>query len=171
MAETIKDQALRDARLVFYSEDIEAFNSELDGFLELSSARCVFLIDRDGHMVTRRGEPIESSMEAMSALIAGSFAATKELARLLGEEEFTTMFHQSQRENIQISLVGHRSLLAIVFDARTNLGLVRFYAQEATRRLEQKMLDIAERPQEDRKSEDLPDDFSASATAALDDIF
>ena len=59
--------------------------------------------------MTRRGEPIESSLEAMAALIAGSFAATKELARLLGEEEFTTMFHQSQRENIQISLVGQRS--------------------------------------------------------------
>ena len=55
-------------------------------------------------------------VDTISALVAGSFAATKEMARLLGEDEFTAMFHQGERDNIQLSLVGDRTLLTILFD-------------------------------------------------------
>ena len=90
-----RDQDLRNNRLVFYEQDIDRLNTEIDSFLELSKARCVLLVDRDGHLVTRRGEPMKTSQEAISALIAGSFAATKEMARLLGESEFSILFHQA----------------------------------------------------------------------------
>ena len=131
----IGDQKLRADRLAFYEKDVERLDGELDAFLELSGARCALLIDREGHLVTRRGESLNSSLESISALIAGSFAATKEMARLLGEDEFTIMFHQGVRDSIQLQLVGERTLLAVLFDERTNLGLVRFYAQETGRRI------------------------------------
>lgn len=163
------NDSLRTDRMAFYEEDIERIDGELDGFLELSGARASLLIDREGHLVTRRGESIQSSADTISALVAGSFAATKEMARLLGEEEFATMFHQGQRDNIQISLVGERSLLAIVFDDRTNLGLVRFYAQECTRRLREIMNEVTHRDPSNGPT--LADDFSSSAAAALDELF
>ena len=164
---TQDDARLREARLVFYEDDMEQLHAELDGFLELSKSRCAMLIDRDGHMVTLRGESVESSAESISALIAGSFAATKEMARLLGEPEFALMFHQGQRDSIQLQLVGERTLLAVVFDERTNLGLVKFYSQEATARLSETFARIAA---EDRDSS-LSDDFSSAGAAALDDLF
>lgn len=165
-----RDAKLRDDRLVFYANDVERLEGELDGFLELSSARCAFLIDRDGHLVTRRGEPMTQSLESVAALIAGSFAATREMARQLGENEFTILFHQGARDSIQLQLVGERTLLAIVFDQRTNLGLVRFYAKEAARRLEGVFGEIATRPAS-AASDTLSDKFSADATAALDKLF
>ncbi len=165
---TANDKIRKD-RMAFYEGDIERIDGELDGFLELSSARAVLLIDREGHLVTRRGEVVHTSAETISALVAGSFAATRELARLLGEEEFATMFHQGQRDNIQISMVGERSLLAIVFDDRTNLGLVRFYAQECTRRVRDIMNEVMGRSHEGGPT--LSDDFSSSAAAALDQLF
>ena len=67
-------------------------------------------------------------LDTISALVAGSSAATKEMARLLGEEEFTAMFHQGERDNIQLSLVGDRALLTILFDDRTAVGMVHLYA-------------------------------------------
>jgi len=155
--------------MVFYEGDVERIDGELDGFLELSGARATLLIDREGHLVTRRGESVQSSAESIAALVAGSFAATREMARLLGEEEFATMFHQGQRDNIQISMVGERSLLAIVFDDRTNLGLVRFYAQECTRRLRDIMHEVVHRDHTNGPT--LADDFSSSAAAALDELF
>ena len=162
------NEQVRANRMAFYEGDIERLDAELDGFLELSGARCALLVDREGHLVTRRGEPIQASMETISALIAGSFAATREMARLLGEEEFSSLFHQGQRDNIQLSLVGDRSLLAVVFDDRTNLGLVRFYAQECTRRLKDILIEISERvPQRGGLSKD----FKSSAAAALDNLF
>ena len=164
----VSDQKLRRDRLVFYERDVVRFDGELDGFLELSGARCALLIDKEGHLVTRRGDAVQTSLESISALVAGSFAATREMARLLGEEQFTTLFHQGSRDSIQISLVGDRALFAMVFDERTNLGLVRYYAVEATKRLTEILDEIGGRTDE---TESLSSDFSESAAAALDKLF
>lgn len=163
----IPDEKLRSDRLEFYAEDVQRLDSELDAFLELSGARCALLIDRNGHLVTRRGEPVSSSLESISALIAGSFAATKEMARLLGEEEFSIMFHQGVRDSIQLQLVSERTLLAVLFDERTNLGLVRFYAQEAGRRIAEVLEEAAGRA----PRAGLSKDFEAEAAQALDELF
>jgi len=165
----VSDQKLRRDRLVFYERDVVRFDGELDGFLELSGARCALLIDKEGHLVTRRGDAVQTSLESISALVAGSFAATREMARLLGEEQFTTLFHQGSRDSIQISLVGDRALFAMVFDERTNLGLVRYYSVEATKRLSEILDEIDART--GGETESLSSDFSTSATAALDKLF
>lgn len=163
-----KDNKLRRDRLVFYARDVDRLDAQLDGFLELSSARCALLIDKDGHLVTRRGEPVQGSLDSVAALIAGSFAATREMARLFGEETFSNLFHQGARDCIQVSLVGERSLFVIVFDERTNLGLVRFYAQETVKNLAEIISSLADR--EEAPEERLSVDFSSSAAAALDKI-
>ncbi len=166
----IKDETLRSDRLVFYEKDVERLDTELDSFLELSNARCAMLIDADGHLVTRRGEPNESSEEAIAALVAGSFAATREMARLMGEENFSIMFHQGARDSIQMQMVHDRTLLATVFDDRTNLGLVRFYAQEITKRIGS-ILEVVGAQDRSDSAPALSDDFSASAEEALDKLF
>ena len=166
----IPDHKLRTDRIVFYAKEMEELDSELDSFLELSGARCALLIDRERHMVTRRGETVAGSLESLSALIAGSFAATREVASILGEEEFSTLFHQGARNSIQLSLLGPRTLLGIVWDDRTNLGLVRFYAQETTKRLEEILKAARERPASEN-DEGLGEDYSQEAAAALDDLF
>jgi predicted regulator of Ras-like GTPase activity (Roadblock/LC7/MglB family) len=163
----MKDAKLRADRLVFYADDMERLHAELDSFLELSKARAALLIDRDGHQVTRRGDAVNTSADAISALVAGSFAATKEMARLLGETEFSVMFHQGKRDSIQLQLVGERTLLAVLFDDRTNLGLVRFYAQEASLRLQEVFEGIVGR----RQGGELASNFSDVGQAALDRLF
>jgi predicted regulator of Ras-like GTPase activity (Roadblock/LC7/MglB family) len=129
------NEKLRHDRLTFYKEDIEKIDKLLGEFIRLSGAKCALLIDKDGHLVTKRGEVRTIDMDTISALVAGSFAATKEMARLLGEEEFTALFHQGQRDNIQLSLVGDRTLLTILFDDRTTVGMVRLYASETAKKL------------------------------------
>ena len=165
----ISDEKLRADRMVFYAKDVERLDGELDNFLELSGAKSAFLIDCEGHLVTRRGEMVSGAVDSLSALTAGSFAATRQVAQLLGEEQFETLSHQGQRESIQISLIGERTLLAIVWDERTNLGLVRFYAQETCRRLEGMFEEMA--TNEPAEGEELSDDYSEQAAAMLDDLF
>jgi predicted regulator of Ras-like GTPase activity (Roadblock/LC7/MglB family) len=169
----ISDAHLRNDRLVFYTRDVQKIETELDGFLELSGARSGFLIDKEGHMVTRRGELVQNSLEAISALIAGSFAATREMARLLGESQFSTLFHQGQRDSIQVTLVGDRALFATVFDGRTNLGLVRYYATETAGRLATILNEMLSRPANEAPppGDQISSDFSSSAAAALDKLF
>lgn len=162
-----RDENLRKSRLVFYENDVARLDAEIDTFLELSKARCALLVDRDGHLVTRRGEPVKTSEETVSALIAGSFAATREMARLLGENEFAILFHQGSRDSIQLQLIGDRTLLATLFDGRTNLGMVRFYAQESAGRIS----DILTEVHTQERRADLTEEFGSGAEDALDKLF
>lgn len=166
----IADLQLRQDRMVFYEHDVQRMDGELDGFLELSGARCALLIDKEGHLVTRRGDAVQGSVESIAALVAGTFAATRELARQFGEQHFSSMFHQGERESIQVALVGDRALFAMVFDQRTNLGMVRFYGQQTQLRLERIFAELATRAPESQSSE-LAEDFGSSAKEALDRLF
>lgn len=165
---------LRENRLVFYADLVRDINRVLREFLKLSNAKCAMLVDKEGHMVTRQGVTRDIDMDTISALVAGSFAATKEMARVLGEDEFSVLFHQGKTDNIQLSLVGDRTLLTVIFDEATTVGMVRLYAAETAKRL----TDLFARHEADQRlnphrppPEDLASGFVGSAKDKLDDLF
>ena len=160
---------IREKRLVFYKDDIDNINSILKEFLNLSDSKCNILIDKEGHLVTKAGSTDDFDMQAVSALVAGSYAATREMARLLGEEEFSVLFHQGLRDNIQLTLVGDRTILATVFDDRTTIGMVRLYAKEAAEKLQKIFVELAKR--HDDGTSGLGKEFSESAKNQLDTFF
>ena len=166
------NQQLRETRLVFYEDVVRDANRLLREFLKLSNAKCAMLVDREGHMVTRQGVTRDLDMDTISALVAGSFAATREMARVLGEDEFSVLFHQGKTDNIQLSLVGDRTLLTVIFDEATTVGMVRLYAAETTKRL----ADLFEKHEREvresgKKPEDLANGFAETAKGKLDDLF
>lgn len=161
------DHDLRSKRMVFYSSDVEKLERELDSFLEVSGSRTALLVDLEGHMVTRRGECPAEDVESLAALVAGSFAATTQVARLMGEDGFRTMAHQGPAQGIQFSQVGDRALLVAVWDERSNLGLVKYYGQETAQRLEA----VLEAASSGSPDEALASDYGEQASAALDDLF
>ncbi len=132
---SVSDSKIRASVLVFYEEDILAISSVLDAFLKKSAARCALLVDKDGHMIAARGATDKVDLDTISALIAGSFAATRALAHQFGEDDFTALFHQGKSGNLQLSLVSDRALLTALFDDATTVGMVRLYATEAAKRL------------------------------------
>lgn len=162
------DDSLRSTRLVFYKEDIETIGKTIRSFLKNANAQCALLVDKDGHLVTREGESTTYDLDTISALVAGSFAATKQMALLMGEQEFSLMFHQGKKDNIQLSLVGDRTILAVIFDDRTTLGMVRLYSSQVSAKLAQTFKEIADRKLE---GERISRDFGESARGKLDDIF
>lgn len=163
-----EDEELRSGRLIYYVEDIDRINQVLDRLLELSEARCALLVDKEGHLITKRGETTgELDDESLSALVAGSFAATKEMAKLLGEEEFSVLFHQGVKDSIQLTLVADRALLAIIFDDRTTIGMVRLYAKETSSKVAQLLAEAACR----EPAETIGADFGEQAEERLSDIF
>ncbi len=153
---------------MFYKEDIDVIGKTLNMFLKNTNAQCALLVDKDGHLVTKEGESANYDMDTISALVAGSFAATKQMAILLGEEEFALMFHQGKKDNIQLSLVGERTNLAVIFDDRTTLGMVRLYFSQVSSKLGQVFNDIAVRKTEGEK---ISQEFGQAARGKLDDIF
>jgi predicted regulator of Ras-like GTPase activity (Roadblock/LC7/MglB family) len=164
---------MRRARLVFYEKDVDRIEEVLDRFLEASQARCALLIDLEGHLVTAKGFTAELDTTSIAALVAGSFASTREVARKLGETEFSVLFHQGANENIHVSLVAERALAVILFDDRTNIGMVRLYAQQIATDLGDilKEVETADHGKNDPDSPRLGRDYTDAAEAQLDDFF
>jgi predicted regulator of Ras-like GTPase activity (Roadblock/LC7/MglB family) len=164
---------LREEDLVIYEEQIEKIERTLERLIKSAQAKCVLLVDKDGHLITRQGFTQSLDTTALAALLAGSFASTREIARLLGEPEFSVLFHQGKKDHVHISLVGERTILAVTFDDRTTIGMVRLYAKDAADDL-QKILSSDHHPtekiDEDKKIEQDPE-FSSSLENRLDDIF
>lgn len=159
---------LRQNRLVFYEKDIEAISRVLTEMIGLSGAKCALLIDQEGHLVTREGASKAFDTDALSALVAGSFAATRAMARLVGEDEFSVMFHQGQRDNIQMTLIDERTILTVIFDDQTQLGMIRLYTQEAVRKIQEILEAGASR---EEPALELDNDFASSGRENLDRLF
>ncbi len=165
------DKRLKDDRMIFYSEEIPKIEAILKELVKLSAASCALLVDKDGHLVVRTGSVRSFDVDTISALVAGSFAATREMARLLGESEFSVMFHQGQRDNIQLNLVGDRTILTVIFDDQTTLGMVRLYASEAGRKLVELFETMRSEEGEEGRNLPLTKEFEDGANARLDSLF
>lgn len=165
MGET--DQRLKSRRLVFYQDDVDRINKALLHFQSLSKSKCNILVDIEGHAVTQVGEAEGIDLETIAALVAASFAATRQVARILGQQEFTTLTHQGKVESIQLTLIGDRTILATIFDSKTTIGMVMFYTKEVVEKLATVFEEISNRKQEIRFQES----FGGDVDNVLDDLF
>jgi len=95
------------------------------------AARVVFLVDRDGQTIAFHGDIGGMDTTSFSSLAAGNVAATSSMAKLIGEDVFPAVVHEGERESIFISVIG-RSLLVVVFDERSTLGLVKLRTKRAS---------------------------------------
>ena len=163
-------QQMRRRRLEFYEEDIQEIDEVLGGFLDRSQAKCILMVDKEGFLVTKKGFTKSFDTRSLAALTAGAFASTREMAKILGETEFTVLFHQGKNEHIHVSLVGDRALLVTVFDDRTTIGMVRLYASEVTEKVGEALV-AAEERNKDRAPQQLAADFEAAAEERLNDFF
>jgi predicted regulator of Ras-like GTPase activity (Roadblock/LC7/MglB family) len=103
----------------------------LQSFLAESAAVDALLIDRSGQLLAQAGGDRSLDTVSLSALAAGAFSSTAAMARLLGEPEFTMLFHQGIKENMHVSAVDEATILMAIFDGRTTVGMVRLFGKEA----------------------------------------
>jgi predicted regulator of Ras-like GTPase activity (Roadblock/LC7/MglB family) len=109
----------------FTEDDYSAIMRSLQRFLEESNARSALLVDRSGQLVATAGDSPHFDPTAFATLTAADFSANDQLARLIGETEFSSLFHQGEQESMYLVDVARRVILVILFDNRTTLGLVR----------------------------------------------
>jgi predicted regulator of Ras-like GTPase activity (Roadblock/LC7/MglB family) len=88
-----------------------------------------------GPVTAARGHVDNLDTTSLASLTAGNIAATGGMAKLLKENEFATQFHEGEKANIHIQLVGNRVILVVIFDAKSSLGLVRLRVRKASEEL------------------------------------
>jgi predicted regulator of Ras-like GTPase activity (Roadblock/LC7/MglB family) len=121
--------------LIMYEEEFHRIDAELKKLHHQANAKVVFLVDKNGQLVASAGDTHDIDTTSLASLTAGNIAATGGIARLLGEKEFTILFHEGEKDNIHISLIGQRIILVVIFDSRSSLGLVRLRVRKASESL------------------------------------
>ncbi|MEO7168665.1 MAG: roadblock/LC7 domain-containing protein [Spartobacteria bacterium] len=109
-------------------ENVASLDGILGDFLQKADADLTVLIDRGGNVISQFGDVSAMDVTIIAALAAGSFAATAELARRIGEVEFNALYHQGNGNHIFMNSIDDNTIMITVFGPRSTVGLVRFYS-------------------------------------------
>jgi len=120
--------------LVITPEGIQRITVLLNELQSETQAKSILLVEKSGQHLAMVGEESPHVM-ALAALVVGAFSSTREIARLLGEAEFKTMFQQGSKLNIFISLLESQDLITVIFDERTTLGMIKLKTQQMTKKI------------------------------------
>lgn len=112
-------------------EDVASLDGVLAKFLKRAEAELTVVIDRGGNVISQYGDMTVMDVTIIAALAAGSFAATAELARRIGEVEFNALYHQGNGNHIFMNSVDEETIMITIFGQRTTVGVVRFYSKGA----------------------------------------
>ncbi|HTO87907.1 MAG TPA: roadblock/LC7 domain-containing protein [Thermoanaerobaculia bacterium] len=138
--------------LVLYDEEFQRIRDSLQRLRHDANANVVFLVDKNGQQIAAVGDLQSLDTTSLASLTAGNVAATDGLARLIGEKEFSILFHEGEKDNIHISIVAQRVILVVIFDERSSLGLVRLRVRRATTELDKIFEDIAAKVEKEKES-------------------
>ncbi len=128
--------------LALREKDVARIHRILMELLVRSESDGCVVCDSGGYVLAQEGRGASDPL-LLSALGAGVFAASRELARVLGEDEFSAVFHQGERRSIFIRAVNAEVLLVIIFSNTANVGLVRLYAGPAAGQMRALLEEIA----------------------------
>jgi predicted regulator of Ras-like GTPase activity (Roadblock/LC7/MglB family) len=154
--------------LVLLEADQSRFSAVLARLRQDANAKVTFLIDKNGQQLASAGEITGLDPTSLASLTAGNVAATDGLAKLLGEKEFSILFHEGEHDNLHINVVGGRAILLVIFDEHSSLGLVRLRVKKSTTELAAILDDIVARSQAQRAS--VVGSFAPFAEITDDDI-
>jgi len=155
-----------------YEEEFRKIDAELLKLHQQSNAKVVFLVDKNGQLIASAGETHDIDTTSLASLTAGNIAATGGIARLLGEKEFTILFHEGEKDNIHISLIGQRIILVVIFDNRSSLGLVRLRVKKASEAIGKIFDEITQKVDKDKGEGKLEESiFAEISDEDIDNLF
>ena len=155
-------------QMVMYEEEFAQVQAVTDRLVQDANARVVFVVDKNGQLISASGDTGDLDTTSLASLAAGNIAATGGIAQLLREQEFATQYHEGVRQNVHIQVVSGRVILVVIFDDRTTIGMVRLYAKETAAELGKIFGEIVDRKGE---STGISSEFADMAQDKLDDIF
>jgi len=139
-------------QMVMYDEEFQQISTVCERLAREANAKIVFLVDKNGQQIAAHGDIENLDTTSLASLTAGNVAATDGLARLIGEKEFSILFHEGEKDNIHISIVAQRVILVVIFDERSSLGLVRLRVRRATTELDKIFEDITKKVEKEKES-------------------
>jgi predicted regulator of Ras-like GTPase activity (Roadblock/LC7/MglB family) len=157
-----------------YEEDYWAINTTIQELLKNSNSKSIMLLDKTGQMISSIGEEPQFDLHSFASLCAADFEANAQLADLIGEKDFSTLYHQGSNESMYLARVELNLILVILFDKKTTLGLVRLRTKKAVENLStviRRLYDRLEYENEEMTQTQFGEEFAAEAELEIDSLF
>ena len=116
-------------------EQNKAIDEIIDSILTECSASAVAVCGLDGNILTEKtgvSSVMDFSLTNVAALAIGSFATTKELANLIGETSFKSVFQRGKKSGILIYELNDEFIIILLFGEKTTEGLARLYLKKVS---------------------------------------
>lgn len=162
---------MADPQLVMYDEEFKQIHAAIEKLLREANAKVIFLVDKNGQLIAGVGEVEKFDTTSLASLTAGNIAATGGLAKLIGEKEFSILFHEGEKDNLHISIVGGRVILVVLFDNRSSLGLVRLRVKKASDELTAIFSGLMKKAEERERSGEADFPFAEITDDDIDNLF
>ena len=134
---------------VLFDEEFHQIKDVIGRLKTDAQARVVFIVDKNGQQIAAQGDMETLDTTSLASLTAGNVAATDGLAKLIGEKEFSLLFHEGEKDNLHISIVGKRGILVVIFDQNSSLALVRLRVKKASKELQEIFDQVEQRAQKE----------------------
>lgn len=157
------------SQMAIFEEEQRAFTEVCERLVRDALAKAIFIVDKDGQLITATGETTGIDTTGLASLAAGSTAATGGLAQMLGEEEFPVHFHEGTRNHLHVSVIGDLMILLVIFDERSSLGLVRLRVKRAYAEMDRILESV--RAKTDDASNQAMDIFGEITDDDIDSLF
>jgi predicted regulator of Ras-like GTPase activity (Roadblock/LC7/MglB family) len=122
---------------ILSKQQFEEISDCLSKLAEKLQVTAVFLVDSAGRGIAQKVlKSWEGDSTLLSTLTASSYSATKEMARILGEQSnFKMVLHEGKHHNVYVSAVDGDHFLIVVFESRVALGMVRLFTKRTIAQL------------------------------------
>ena len=106
--------------------EIDSIDNILQEDLIEGGVHSAILIDMAGNIISEidNGEK-KHDVYSLAALAAGNFGAVSAMANMIGEQDFSLLFHKGEEESIHFSKVAEDFLLITIFGTDISLGFIR----------------------------------------------
>ncbi len=128
--------------LILKEKEIEKIQNMIEEFTLRAGVYSAMLSTLSGQLIASSGFKDTFTLLAISALCAGIFQSTKELARIVGEKGFRVFYQEGKKWNIYYALLEGDFFLAAFFDDRTILGIVDTQAKRFFKKFNEVLKEI-----------------------------
>jgi len=129
-------------------EDIQRCDDVLREFIASSNATVALIIDKGGFLITHHGEAGDYDLTTIAALASGAFMANQTIAGLVNENNFNSIYQQGENCSIFAVNIDEHCLLVVIFKSHSGVGVVKYYAAPAVKRIARQLKTAKERAPE-----------------------
>jgi predicted regulator of Ras-like GTPase activity (Roadblock/LC7/MglB family) len=116
-------------------DDIQRIGETLREFIVSADATAALVIDKGGFLITHQGDSSDFDLTTIAALSSGAYMANQTIAGLVNEPNFNSTYQQGEKFSIFIVNVDDNCMLVVIFKSQTGVGVVKYFASAAVKRI------------------------------------